>query len=338
MTSLTVSPLEPFSPSGARLATCLLAQEPRRRRLRPRRPPPRRRPARGVGEARTDSDREGTRRVGHHRSAVGRRSETGHPDVSCSPTDFRSQLPTATSTRSSRSTRERTSGSASRMPRSAVSTSRSTDRRRSTSTSSRSSTTRSPTDPVGLAVRAGWDWRTQVGAIFDAVPDYSRSGFSDRSSPPSTSAPARASPSFRPTSRRCPASRRRRPKTSTRDVFQVPVALSIAVTPTVNVQGEVYPNTGKTDSAGVGWIVSIEKTLLRHRFAFTCGNVRSTTVDQYVSPVPFGNRREKLLSGLQSREAVEPQKVTRSGRQSAVGLRTSDFELRTSVDQVLYQI
>ena len=152
--------------------------------------------------------------------------------------------------------------------------------------------------PVGVAVRAGWDWRTQVGAIFDAVPDYSRSGFFGQivaainigSRARFTVVPTYVSEmSGQPTTT---------PRDLYKDVFQVPVALSIAVTPTVNVQGEVYPNTGKTDSAGVGWIVSIEKTLLRHRFAFTCGNVRSTTVDQYVSPVPFGNLAKNYYLGF----------------------------------------
>jgi hypothetical protein len=74
-----------------------------------------------------------------------------------------------------------------------------------------------------------------------------------------------------------------------RDVFNVPVALSIAITRTVNLHGEVYPkNRDFTEDpklpgrqTHIGWIASIEKTVLRHRFAFTVGNMRGTAVDQY---------------------------------------------------------
>lgn len=74
-----------------------------------------------------------------------------------------------------------------------------------------------------------------------------------------------------------------------RDVFNVPVALSIALTRTVNLHGEVYPkNRDFTEDpklpgrqTHIGWIASIEKTVLRHRFAFTVGNMRGTAVDQY---------------------------------------------------------
>jgi hypothetical protein len=74
-----------------------------------------------------------------------------------------------------------------------------------------------------------------------------------------------------------------------RDVFNVPVALSVAITRTVNLHGEVYPkNRDFTEDpklpgrqTHIGWIASIEKTVLRHRFAFTVGNMRGTAVDQY---------------------------------------------------------
>ena len=74
-----------------------------------------------------------------------------------------------------------------------------------------------------------------------------------------------------------------------RDVFNVPVALSFAITHTINLHGEVYPkNRDFTEDPNVpgrqthiGWIASIEKTVLRHRFAFTVGNMRGTAVDQY---------------------------------------------------------
>ncbi len=57
-------------------------------------------------------------------------------------------------------------------------------------------------------------------------------------------------------------------------------AVSIAVTRTINIHGEIVPRA--YGSPGTGWIASIEKTLLRHRFAFTIGNLRGTTVDQYI--------------------------------------------------------
>ena len=64
-----------------------------------------------------------------------------------------------------------------------------------------------------------------------------------------------------------------------KDVWNVPVALSIAITRSINVQGEMVP---RMESPGIGWIAAIEKTVLRHRFAFTVGNMQSTSVDQYV--------------------------------------------------------
>jgi hypothetical protein len=79
-----------------------------------------------------------------------------------------------------------------------------------------------------------------------------------------------------------------------RDVFNVPVALSVAITRTVNIHGEIYPKngdfterpsspTGPGRQTHIGWIASVEKTVLRHRFAFTVGNMRGTTVDQYTA-------------------------------------------------------
>jgi hypothetical protein len=92
-----------------------------------------------------------------------------------------------------------------------------------------------------------------------------------------------------------------------RNVFNVPVALSIAITRTVNLHGELYPkNQDFTEiparPAGpggvpaavpgrhthIGWIASIEKTVLRHRFALTVGNLRATNVDQYTGSDPTG--------------------------------------------------
>lgn len=67
-----------------------------------------------------------------------------------------------------------------------------------------------------------------------------------------------------------------------RNVFNVPVAVSAAITRSINVQGEVIPR--REGSPAVGWIAAVEKTVLRHRFSFTVGNVRTTTVDQYILP------------------------------------------------------
>lgn len=73
-----------------------------------------------------------------------------------------------------------------------------------------------------------------------------------------------------------------------RDVFNVPIALSVAISGKVNVQAEFYPeNRDFTETPDrkthAGWVVAIEKTVLRHRFAFTAGNMRATTVDQYTA-------------------------------------------------------
>ena len=130
--------------------------------------------------------------------------------------------------------------------------------------------------PFSAGVRVGGDWRTQVGlqnrngifaqAIFGlslgsrvrltAVPTY----VSKTSGQPFVS-----------------------PRPFYENLFSVPGAISIAVTKTVNVQGEVAPRLGRADSQGVAWIVALEKTVVRHRFAFTVGNQRGTTVDQYIA-------------------------------------------------------
>jgi hypothetical protein len=72
-----------------------------------------------------------------------------------------------------------------------------------------------------------------------------------------------------------------------RNVFNVPAALSIAVTHSITVHAEVIPRYGRADSGGVGWSASVEKTLLRHRFCFTAGNQQATTVDQYAASLPY---------------------------------------------------
>jgi hypothetical protein len=79
------------------------------------------------------------------------------------------------------------------------------------------------------------------------------------------------------------------------DVFNVPAAVAIAVTRSVNVQAEVVPRIAHANSGGVGWILAVEKTVLRHRFAFTLGNLRPTTVDQYVGADFLGRPRDYFL-------------------------------------------
>ena len=73
---------------------------------------------------------------------------------------------------------------------------------------------------------------------------------------------------------------------STKTSFNIPVGASIAITHSITVHGEVIPALSKVHSKGVGWSVSVEKSLLRHRFAFYAGNQRQTTVDRYVQAVP----------------------------------------------------
>jgi hypothetical protein len=66
------------------------------------------------------------------------------------------------------------------------------------------------------------------------------------------------------------------------NVFNVLFAASASITRTVNVQAEMVPR--RNEGPGTGWIVAVEKTLVKHRFAFTAGNMKATTVDQYIRP------------------------------------------------------
>ena len=68
-------------------------------------------------------------------------------------------------------------------------------------------------------------------------------------------------------------------------IFNVPVGVSVAVTRSIIVHGEVTPRSSRADSLGTGWAVSLEKTVLRHRFSFTAGNQRETTADRYTAPL-----------------------------------------------------
>ncbi|MFY9551190.1 MAG: DUF5777 family beta-barrel protein [Thermoanaerobaculia bacterium] len=80
--------------------------------------------------------------------------------------------------------------------------------------------------------------------------------------------------------------------------FNVPVGVSIALTHSITVHGEVIPRRGIADSSGVGWSVTVEKSLLRHRFAFFAGNQRKTTLDQYLQSIPFTDRPGNVYIGF----------------------------------------
>ncbi|HEY1251539.1 MAG TPA: DUF5777 family beta-barrel protein [Thermoanaerobaculia bacterium] len=75
-----------------------------------------------------------------------------------------------------------------------------------------------------------------------------------------------------------------------RNVFNVPVGVSVAVTRSITLHGEIAPRLGRYDAPGVAWSASIEKSLLRHRFCFVAGNQRQTTVDQYATGIPWGSQ------------------------------------------------
>jgi hypothetical protein len=48
----------------------------------------------------------------------------------------------------------------------------------------------------------------------------------------------------------------------------------------------------------VGWSVSVEKSLLRHRFAFWAGNQRYTTVDQYAVSIHPNQNAHNVYIGF----------------------------------------
>ena len=130
--------------------------------------------------------------------------------------------------------------------------------------------------PLSAAVRLGGDWRTEAnlqnrnGIFAQAI-----LGLSIGSRVRLTAVPTYVS--------KTSGQRFVSPKPFYENLFSVPAAVSIAVTRSINLQGEVEPRLGKADSRGVAWIAAIEKTVVRHRFAFTVGNQRGTTVDQYIS-------------------------------------------------------
>lgn len=83
-----------------------------------------------------------------------------------------------------------------------------------------------------------------------------------------------------------------------KNVFNVPIGASIAITHSITIHGEVIPSLSKVNSNGVGWSLTVEKSLLRHRFAFFAGNQRQTTVDEYVQAVPLGRSPSNIYLGF----------------------------------------
>jgi hypothetical protein len=83
-----------------------------------------------------------------------------------------------------------------------------------------------------------------------------------------------------------------------KNIFNVPMAASIAITHSITIHGEVIPRLSKVNSNGVGWSVTVEKSLLRHRFAFFAGNQRQTTVDEYTQAIPMGRSPSNIYLGF----------------------------------------
>ncbi len=139
--------------------------------------------------------------------------------------------------------------------------------------------------PVRVAARAGGDFRTEKN--LDREEGYSRNGFFAQGIVAwviSSRGRITAVPTYvSETSGQLFTN----PKPSYKRILQIPTALSFGITRSINVQAEIYPRLSRIDSQGVGWTAAIEKTVAGHRFAFTVGNVRTTTVDQYVASVPF---------------------------------------------------
>ena len=79
-----------------------------------------------------------------------------------------------------------------------------------------------------------------------------------------------------------------------KNVFNIPFAVAIAATRSVNIQAEVVPRMSRANAGGAGWVVALEKTVLRHRFAFTVGNLRPTSVDQYIGADFIGKSNLRL--------------------------------------------
>ena len=149
------------------------------------------------------------------------------------------------------------------------------------------------TDSFAAAVRAGGDWRTERGV-------ENRSSFFAQAIVAVTIG-SRVRLSAIPTYvSRVAGNTFVGQKPFYEDVVNLGGALSLAVTRSINVQGEVMARRKNTDSGGVAWNASIEKTVPRHRFSFVVGNQRATTVDQYVTWTPqfFGESSHRFFIGF----------------------------------------
>jgi hypothetical protein len=129
--------------------------------------------------------------------------------------------------------------------------------------------------PLSFALRLGGDWRTARG--LDNRTTFFAQAIAGVSIGP------RIRITAIPTYVSRTSGQPRFPVATYTDVFNVAGALSVALTRSINLHGEVLPRVARGGARGVGWIASLEKTVLRHRFAFTVGNLRATTVDQYVA-------------------------------------------------------
>ncbi len=144
--------------------------------------------------------------------------------------------------------------------------------------------------PFAVSARVGGDWRTERGLDNrSGVFAQAIAAFSIGSRVRFTVVPTYVSKISEPFVS---------PRPLYKNVFNVPAAVSIEILRTVNVQGEIVPRNGRADSPGVGWIASIEKTVTRHRFAFTVGNTRGTSVDQYVASQFAGQSPHNYFIGF----------------------------------------
>ena len=143
-------------------------------------------------------------------------------------------------------------------------------------------------NPLSLALRLGADIRTEIGS--DTKPSFFAQAiiaFSIGSRFRITAVPTFLT--------RTSGHRFIAPE---EDVFNIPVAVAVGITRSINVQAEYTVRRGRYGSPGTGWIAAIEKTVLRHRFAFTVGNVRNTTADQYTVPDFFGREPKDYYIGF----------------------------------------
>lgn len=147
---------------------------------------------------------------------------------------------------------------------------------------------RSEKNPLSLALRAGGDTRTEVGS--DTKPSFFGQAII------AFAIGSRVRITVVPTYLSRTSGHRFIPPEE--DVINVPVAVAVGITRSINVQAEITPRRGRYGSPGTGWIAAIEKSVLRHRFAFTVGNVRNTTVDQYTAPDFFGREPKDYFIGF----------------------------------------